>query len=514
MANIFQSVRQTSPKTSIQDLSHDYKTSLNQGFLVPVMCVPTLPGDKFRIKGETLLKFQPLVAPPMQRFDVRLEYFYITNNAIWPGWNDWIKGEANAPAFPFITINGTSAATYPLLDYLGVPKSSTSGTALSMSAFPLAVYQAIYHEYYRDQNLVPEFDWKLTNGQQQSRPDIADLMALRRRAWEHDYFTSALPFPQAGGAVDVPLGDVRLKPGWETDIQTAPYPAFKNYQTQTGGAFQVEQQVSSGDPYITDPTNISTIHAYDPEGTLETTPITLNDLRTAQKTQSYLEKLARAGRRTKEWLKAVWDVNAKDMRLQIPEYIVGVKAPVIISEVLNTSDTANAPQGQQSGHAQAVAGGNTGTYYCEDHGWIMCVLSVVPKASYMQGMPKHFLKVDDFYQYAIPDFANTGEQEILNDELYAFTPTGKATFGYIPRYSEYRFEPNRVTGDMATSLKHWHSAREFANQPQLNQAFIEADPTDRIFAVTDPAAHKLMCQVYHDIRVIRKLPKYGTPTTY
>ena len=428
---------------------------------------------------------------------------------MWPGWNDWIKGEPNAPAFPTVNVDGLTAGLNPLFDYLGIPKFNAVGTPGVISALPFAAYQAIYHEYYRDQNLVPEFDWKLTNGDQTIRPDFNSLIAIRRRAWEHDYFTSALPFPQAGGAVDVPLGNVLLDPQWNVPGIN---PIFVNGANQVPPAGELIQGANIG---VQEPN--STIHsplAYDPDGSLKVDPITLNDLRTAQKTQSYLEKLARAGRRTKEWLKAVWDVNAKDMRLQIPEYIVGVKAPVIISEVLNTSDTANAPQGQQSGHAQAVAGGNTGTYYCEDHGYIMCILSVVPKASYFQGIPKHFLKVDDFYQYAIPDFANTGEQEITNDELYAFTPTGKATFGYIPRYSEYRFEPNRVTGDMATSLKHWHSGREFANQPQLNQAFIEADPTDRIFAVTDPSIDKLMCQVYHQIRVIRKLPKYGTPTTY
>jgi hypothetical protein len=178
--------------------------------------------------------------------------------------------------------------------------------------------------------------------------------------------------------------------------------------------------------------------------------------------------------------------------------------------VLNTTGTTEAPQGTQAGHAISVTSGQYGSYYCEEHGYIMGLMSILPKTAYQQGIPKHFLKTDRL-DYYWPSFAHLGEQEIQNRELYANSATPTGTFGYIPRYAEYKFMPSRVAGDFQDTLDFWHMGRIFATEPTLSQAFIEADPTTRIFAVEDPEEDNLYCHVLNKINASRRMPIFGTP---
>lgn len=504
--NIFNTVKMTKPGKNVFDLSHDVKLSCNMGQLIPILTQECVPGDKFNISCESLIRFAPMVAPVMHRMDVSMHYFFVPHRLSWANWEKWITGNQGNPgtiAFPYISMN--SAGKYDLANYLGMPQANPGATELTnVSALPFAAYTRIWNEYFRDQNLQAEANADLLNGSNNSNYDI---QTLRKRAWEHDYFTAALPFAQKGPAVDVPLGDVVLKQ-WDPSVQG--YPHFE----RPSGEFEVGpvEQISSGpsDPRI----DINGLgdHAYDPSGTLEVGPTTINDLRRAFRLQEWLEKNARAGSRYVESILAHFGVRSSDKRLQRPEYITGIKSPVVVSEVLNTTGTEDAPQGQMAGHGVSVSGGKYGSYFCEEHGYIIGVMSVMPKTAYMQGIPKHFLKIDDPYQYFWPEFANIGEQPVENRELYAYTPEGKETFGYVPRYAEYKYMPSRVAGDFADNLDFWHLARKFAAPPALNQDFVQADPTHRIFAVTDPAEQKLWCHVYNKIRAVRPMPKYGTPT--
>lgn len=167
-----------------------------------------------------------------------------------------------------------------------------------------------------------------------------------------------------------------------------------------------------------------------------------------------------------------------------------------------------------AGHGVAAMNGRAGSYYVQEHGWIIGIMSVLPKPAYQQGIEKQFLKLDNL-EYPWPSFANLGEQEVQVRELYAYTATGEDTFGYVPRYSEYKYKPSRVAGEMRTSLDFWNLARIFASQPALNQTFIECNPSAdsmrRIFAVTDPDVHSLIAHVYLKIKAVRPLPYYGTP---
>lgn len=487
----------TKPSKNRFDLSHDVKLSCNMGQLVPIMCTECVPGDKFNISADVLVRLAPLVSPMMHRVNVHLHYFFVPNRITWKNWEKFITNRGvGVPAFPFVNLK---ASNYTKLhDYMGIPNPIDTKEE-DVSALPFAAYQMIYQEFYRDQNLVPDVDFALEDADNTSN---LDLHVLRNRAWEHDYFTAALPFAQKGGSIDVPLGNIVSK-------------------NEPGDPWIV-RDVITNDP-ITGalsgniPDGVleagTTEARLDPNGQLEIEPTTINDLRTAYRLQEWLEKNARAGTRYVESILAHFGVRSSDKRLQRPEYITGTKSPIVISEVLNTTGTDDLPQGNMAGHGISVNSGKSGSYFCEEHGYIIGIMSVLPRTAYQQGIAKHFLKTNDMLEYYYPSFAHLGEQAVLGKELYAFNGgPGNLTWGYVPRYAEYKYEPNRVAGDFRTTLDFWHMGRIFDSAPSLNESFITSDPTTRVFAVEDPAVDKLYCHVLNKISAVRPMPKFGTPS--
>lgn len=489
--NLFNSIRVKRPKKSKFDLSHDVKLSLNMGDLVPIMVQECIPGDHFTIGCESLLRFQPLIAPVMHRFDVTMHYFFVPNRLVWPQFPDWISGNVDVVA-PFIPVNTASVAAYPLLDYMGLPNTMTGN--LNVNAIPFAAYQMVYNEYYRDENLVTPLNYTLVAGNNLSN---AALPVMRKRAWEKDYFTAALPWAQKGGAVDIPmLGDVPIRVnttvGGEVIITSSP------------------QVNASVDRVPSDTVNPNELYAEMGSASVAT----INDLRTAYRVQEWLEKNARGGTRYTESIYAHFGVRSSDARLNRPEYITGIKSPVIISEVLNTTgEDGGLPQGNMAGHGVGVSSGKYGKYFCEEHGFIIGIMSVLPLPAYQQGIARHYGDRQDRFDYYWPEFAHLGEQEIRTKELYASAANPESVFGYTPRYAEYKYQPSRVAGDLRTTLDFWHAGRIFDTEPALNQQFIEMRDDKRIFAVTSPTEDSLIAHVLNKVSAIRPMPFYGTPMT-
>lgn len=509
--NLFNSVQLVKPKKNVFDLSHDFKFSGDMGNLIPILVNECIPGDNYNLSCEAMVRFAPMLAPIMHRVDVSMHYFFVPNRIIWDNWQDFVvNASLTAPVYPFIRYNevGYTAQQKRFLDYLGVPPPPVGATDTDINALPLAAYQCVYNEYYRDQNLIPTVPYQLTDGN--NTANFAALTTMRKRAWEHDYYTASLPFAQKGNAVDIPIG--AIEGDAQVRVNSAAYPGLvepielRDVITATS---QVRQPVLGyGTPFPG-----STGQLYAATNGLEVQPGTINDLRRAMRLQEWLEKNARGGTRYTENILMHFGVKSSDARLQRPEYITGIKSPIVISEVLNTTGEASGlPQGNMAGHGIGVTSGKYGKYYCEEHGYIIGIMSVMPKTAYQQGIPRTFLKKDTL-DYFWPSFANIGEQEVQNQELYAYTATAEDTWGYVPRYAEYKYMPSRVAGEFRTSLDYWHLGRKFATQPALNQTFIECDPEDtkRIFAVTE-GADTLYCHVYNKITAVRPMPKFGTPS--
>lgn len=508
MKNIFNSVPVFKPKSNYFDLTHDVKMSGKIGELMPCLALECVPGDKIKLGSDLMARLAPMYAPIMHRMDITVHYFFSPNRIVWPNWENFITGASNTlggadPVWPHFLIEGNEQPEFQkLAEYLGVPKAPVGATPTQISALPFAHFMKIFAEYYRDQNLDP-----LVANEPYSGTVLVDglndklLYGMRNRAWEHDYFTAALPWAQKGAEVVIPFN--------QSDIPVRFNAAPGSNTVLTGTT--ASPNVGSDNANIGVGPNELFAQPGDPSA-LDGAP-SINDFRRANALQRWLENNARSGSRYIETLKVRFGVNSSDKRLQRPEYITGVKAPIIISEVLNTTgQTGGVPQGSMAGHGVSVSGGNNGSYFCEEHGYIIGIVSVTPKPAYQQGIPKHYLK-NNSLDYLNPEFAHLGEQPIQVQELYAYTANQYETFGYIPRFAEYKYQPSRVAGNFVDELDDWHAGRIFGSEPALNNDFIRIKPEDvnRIFNVVDPAIDTVFMHILNKIGAKRPLPKYGIP---
>lgn len=501
--------------TNAFDLSHDVKLSFSMGELIPTVVMDCIPGDKVTISAENMLRFAPLISPVMHKVDVTTHFFFVPNRLLWPEWEQWITGNSDVEAPYFVMnagVNGVEVGS--LCDYLGFPAGEAQ-TAVRVSPMQIAAYLKIYDEYYRDQNLQAEQFTPLVAGNNADYGAWTVNQPLKR-AWQHDYFTSALPFAQKGDAVQIPLVSQDNIP---VDYLNNGNPVTVKRADTGAITTPGDLTIFTGPPPFatsmhkndTDPVNI------DPNGTLvvdvQADATDINTLRRAFRLQEWLERNARGGTRYIENILAHFGVKSSDSRLQRPEYIGGGKQNMVISEVLATAQSTSdgVAVGQMAGHGISVGDAKPFRYRCEEHGFIIGIINVQPKTAYQQGLHRQFTRLDRL-DYAWPSFANIGEQEVLNQELMLDTPTPTGVFGYVPRYAEYKFLNARVAGEMRTTLNFWHLGRTFATPPALNEQFIECDASTRIFAVTDEAEDHIFAHIFNNVTAVRKLPKYGIPT--
>lgn len=518
--SIFEKVAVRRPKRSKFDLTHDVKLSTDPGVLTPVMVMDCIPGDYINLNAQALIRFSPLISPLMHRVNVAIHYFFVPNRILWPEWEHFItktpsESTGQPPIFPFLLLSAGDVTVGSLFDYMGVPAGQPPNSNMRVSAMPFAAYQRIYFDYYKwkgnmegDVQPSPANGTLLTDG---NNSTSTNLFVLRRRGWMHDYFTSALTASQKGAIVDIPLGDVVLNPDWLADGQ---FPRFQDGAGVHEAGTLLNQDFTPPDEGIAVSTATGDPVAYNPDGSLIVAPVTINELRRAESLQTFLELLARGGSRYTELVKNFFDTNTGDARVQRSEYITGIVTPVQISEVLNTTGIdGELPQGNMAGHGAAVVSGRAGAYHCKEHGYIIGIMSVMPDTAYQQGLPRHFFKFDP-EDHFFPQFEGLGEQAIFNKEIYAsYNDTlDNDVFGYIPRYSEYKYIPNRVAGLFRTTLKFWHWGRIFSALPDLNQEFLDCEPRDDIYAVTSGEQNKLYCHVQNRIIASRPMRKYTIPS--
>ena len=418
----------------------------------------------------------------------------------------------------------------------------------NVSQFPIPLEPFIagfkvYCDYYRDETLSPYKEWQdyvdlgftspaYWNDISSKRADLWPvnqdfklflycLFRVQNRAWAKDIFTSALPWQQRGPVVSVPIqnADITLPEiPVRSDISGRPW-----FQS-VGGAVEGAVMSTVGSVTVGGKEVV-----YNPAGSLvvpsqtfnvQSGELLLQELRYTMKVQEFFEKDARGGYRYSEVLLSHFGVRPQDSRLQRAEYLGGGRSPLVISQVANTSSgDAGNPQANLAGLGFSRQKTHQFNYYVPEHGWIIGYMSIMPKANYMDGVPRQYYGLSRFDEYW-PSFAHLGEQPIQNMELsilagYTDINDNVSPFGYTPRYAEYKTRQDSVHGAFRTTLKYWHLAREFDSVPTLSEEFIDTPPNaDRIFATsTDIPANTdhFLCQIYNRIKAIRPMPKWGVP---
>lgn len=513
------------------DLSHSKKLTGKFGYLYPVLCMDTMPGDVISDRMAAFSRFMPMVTPVMHQVVMRFNAFFVPDrillgmDLVEDFYGSGQQG-TDASVLPFVTPQGIEAALSPelamgvgtLWDHLGlppyIPGAPITLTDEQISARAHYAYQKIWSDWFRDPNFDTEIEFPIaTQGDVSAAFIAAGFHTLKKRGWRRDCFTSSLPESQRGNEVLMPLS------GLATQVQELdgdPVPAQKYLGILPGSPGTLAYGDSFNPGVATQAAQI----VFDSSGT------TINDFRLAMAVQRWMENSMRGGSRYNEMTLVNFGVQPEDYRTQRAEYLGGYSQRVEFSEVLSTANTevgeVETPVGQLAGRGVSFGQGDQWSYQCKEHGWILVLMSVMPDTNYSQGLPKWALRKTR-YDYGWKLLANIGEQEVLSKEVFfsfnnADNEANNTLFGYNPRYWEYKYIPDGMSGDFRTTLQPWHLARVFTARPTLDADFTtmsEHDPGDeatyrRIFAVQDGTDY-ILVEVFHNLKGLRVLPYYGVP---
>lgn len=572
MRRAYNKVKALKPARNLFDLSHEWLATGDMGKLYPCCIMEMSPGDTFHIWQQIVTRMMPLNAPILHEIFLYTHFFFVPYRILWEEWTDFITGSVEGgkggsertgyedtesgryidypsdvtPELPRWNPNDNSVGS--LWDYCSFPTGVKPNGAFPLD-FVRRCYNRIWNEYYRDENL-------------QEEVSEANEQILYRN-WKKDYFTSALLSQQRGIAPTMPVsGTLDILQGSQAVSLTyngaSSYPAMfymvaslpaglnenlitvRNltvtvnvlYQGASSPVEKFADEVSR--TYNSDTGTFSILYEIRDVGS---TPFTISgvsniyyvsytringdfassgagfnikDLRQAFQIQKWLELANRGGVRYTEFLRSFFGVSPRDDRLQRPEYIGGTKSPIIISEVLQTSETQQTPQGTMTGHGVGASRTYVGSYTATEYGIVMGLLSVMPTTKYTQGINKQWLRRSK-YDFLFPQFTGLSEQAIEEAEIFATNDenNNKRVFGFGEIYDELRSMSSKIVGKMRTVFNYWHLARMFDSAPALNSDFIQCKPSKRIFAVQNEDG--FIFDVANIIRAVRPIPKYGTP---
>lgn len=559
--NRFSAIPRAQIQRSVFNRSHDYKTTFDSGYLVPFYVDEVLPGDSFKLNCSVFCRLATPIVPFMDNLYLETFFFFVPNRLVWKHWENFMgqqdnPGDSTDYLIPQTVAGNTGFAVGSVADYFGIP---TSVKGLSVSSLPFRAYQLIYNEWFRDENLQdrvgawapaalhkddPVGDWNDT--------DSTGLTLLRRNKY-HDYFTSALPWPQKGDAVDVNFG-VGGAISWATDTFNVSSSRVNNQKVRAtvnnpkklafirpNAVLQQEASVNRfnvtvpsagsdlsltgfGEVFVEASSPGANVPSVNPPSVdlpylqfvgQQGAGLTINDLRQAFQVQKLLERDARGGTRYTEILRSHFGVVSPDARLQRPEYLGGSSTRILMNSVAQTAATNDVtPQANLSAFGLFGDSFHGFSKSFVEHGYIIGLVNVRADLSYQQGVNRMWSRKSrlDFY---FPVLAHLGEQAILNKEIYAQgNAADDQVFGYQERFAEYRYSPSVITGKMRSTdsqtLDIWHLAQKFDSLPTLSSQFIQDNPpVSRVVAVQSEP--QFILDAWFDLKCIRPMPVYSVP---
>ena len=523
MKHTFSQVPKADIPRSAFDRTFAHKTTFDAGYLIPIYVDEALPGDTFKMRMSAFCRLATPLHPIMDNMFINTHFFAVPYRLVWDNWQKF-NGEQRNPGdstdflIPTMTSPAGGYAANSIYDYMGLPVSGQvlPGNTITHDSLLLRAYNLIWNEWFRDQNLQDSVVVDVDDG-----PDDPADYVLLRRGKRHDYFTSCLPWPQKGPAVDLPLGTTAPVIGLGKLNQTFNAGAQNVYVT--GGTGAEAWPINTSQLIDGSAANTSLYVQQDPDNPgfpgiyadlTAATAATINQLRQAFQVQRLYERDARGGTRYTEIILAHFGVQSDDARLQRPEYLGGGQSYFNIHPVVQNSETGTTPQGNLAAFGTASMHNHGFTKSFTEHCLLIGLVSLRADLTYQQGMRRMWNRQTRFDFYW-PAFSHIGEQAVLSKEIYADgSVDDDDVFGYQERSAEYRYFPSLITGEyrssFAQSLDVWHLSQDFGSRPVLNSTFIQEDPpVDRVIAVPDEP--HVLFDGYFQLHCARPMPVYSVP---
>jgi hypothetical protein len=525
--NIFKTTPTGRIPRSRFNMECSHKSTFKLGWLVPCLVEETLPGDTWLLSNEVVMRFLPLYWPMMHNIEVTFHYFYAPKRILWSGdlelnkgFQDHIQDKGDL-LWPYCDLSqgAQSGAIEDLQDfstacYMGIPPNEGLGGITDpqqIDAMKGAMYAMVWDYYYRSDHLQDEIFQPLVQGQNDWVNDVYFSTPLKRN-WNFDYFTGALPQASFGEDILLPLLD--------PNVEHPDTPQIFNLSA-TGGlpgaTTGLDLNAGSGLVRGSDTSGLKL-----DESDFNLRADTVPQLRFRVKLQEFFEQMNRLGTKYRDMIMGRYGRDPLAGIVDEPVYIGGSKGRVTVSEVMQTAETWDStgdqvinPVGNYSGQALALQSSKTLKYTCSEHGYIMCLVSVMPRTGYFQGIHRSWFR-KNYLDYPWPEFDGVGDQAVMNKEIYwdwtDNNPIQDEAFGYTRRYDEWRWSNDTVAGKMRTDFRDWHMDRYFRDRPQLNSEFLECVPrSSDVFTMTSDEEHEIFAWIYHKNQAIRPISATGIP---